>query len=101
MIYFGSSTDNLITTDRSPKNENTVEEVTNLEVPSKIIKSNTFSDGNPVKGKTYPESNGVKPVGDKHTLIDFGIGDTDSLGRIQYKDKLEDAHPNSVKRWYN
>jgi len=36
--------------------------------------------------------------GDKHTLLDFGVSDTkltEKLGRTQYKDKIEDAHPNS------
>ena len=36
--------------------------------------------------------------GDKHTLLDFGISDTElsqRLGRTQYLDKIEDAHPNA------
>ena len=59
--FFGSSTDNLITTDRSPKNEN-IEEVQPGGLQSL---NNTFTgDGNPAGGKSYPESDGTKPVGD-------------------------------------
>tara|TARA_R100001129_G_scaffold45417_1_gene31054 strand:+ start:890 stop:2581 length:1692 start_codon:yes stop_codon:yes gene_type:complete len=41
-----------------------------------------------------------KGKGDKHTLLQFGIRDSElsaRLGRIQYKDKLEDAHPTDSK----
>ena len=34
--------------------------------------------------------------GDKHTLMDFGVSDSElseTLGRKQYKNKIEDAHP--------
>ena len=70
--------------------------------------------GIPPNKQLYPKDLGLhklnetfKPIdvtsvsgfgGDKHTLLDFGVSDKDlseRLGRIQYKDKLEDAHPNS------
>ena len=41
--------------------------------------------------KGFPKS------GDKHTLLDFGVSDTElseRLGRTQYKENIEDAHPN-------
>ena len=53
--------------------------------------SNAISSLNPFdSGTTIPKPS----VGDKHTLLDFGLGDTDSSARTQYKDKIEDAHPN-------
>jgi len=50
-------------------------------------------NGTIVEGKTYPED-----VGDKHTLLGFGNRDkekSNELDRIQYLDKIEDAHPNA------
>jgi|MDSV01.2.fsa_nt_gb hypothetical protein len=76
--FFGSSTDNLITTDRSPKNEN-IEEVQPGGLQSL---NNTFTgDGNPAGGKSYPESDGTKPVGDRMTLASIIEGNSlDNLG---------------------
>ena len=44
--------------------------------------NNTFTgDGNPTGGKSYPESDGTKPVGDKMTLASIIEGNTlDNLG---------------------
>ena len=44
--------------------------------------NNTFTgDGNPTGGKSYPESDGVKPVGDKMTLASIIEGNSlDNLG---------------------
>jgi len=44
--------------------------------------NNTFTgDGNPVGGKSYPESDGTKPVGDRMTLASIIEGNTlDNLG---------------------
>jgi len=76
--FLGSLTGNLITTDRSPKNEN-IEEVQPGGLQSL---NNTFTgDGNPTGGKSYPESDGVKPVGDKMTLASIIEGNSlDNLG---------------------
>jgi len=76
--FLGSLTGNLITTDRSPKNEN-IEEVQPGGLQSL---NNTFTgDGNAVSGKSYPESDGVKPVGDKMTLASIIEGNSlDNLG---------------------
>ena len=76
--FLGSLTGNLITTDRSPKNEN-IEEVQPGGLQSL---NNTFTgDGNVVSGKSYPESDGVKPVGDKMTLASIIEGNSlDNLG---------------------
>jgi hypothetical protein len=48
----------------------------------------TFTDGDTEAGVS----------GDKHTLLTFGITDSElsgRLGRNQYKDELKDAHPNA------
>jgi len=50
-------------------------------------------NGTTVEGKTYP-----KDAGDKHTLLSFGSRDrekSNELNRIQYKDKIEEAHSQS------
>ena len=76
--FLGSLTDNLITTGRSPKKEN-MEEVQPGGLQSL---NNTFTgDGNPTGGKSYPESDGTKPVGDRMTLASIIEGDIlDNLG---------------------
>ena len=86
--FLGSLTDNLITTDRSPKNEN-VEEVQPAGLQSL---NNTFRPINVESDSGFG--------GDKHTLLDFGVTDdeiTERLGRTQYKDTLDEAHPTDSK----
>ena len=58
--------------------------------------SDTFTGfGDPTTqpvGNTYPQD-----AGDIHTLIEFGMKDeelSEKLGRTQYKENIEDAHPN-------
>jgi hypothetical protein len=79
-------------------------------------KQSPLDKRNPDSGFTegYPQNQGLQSLndsfrpnddtsdsgfgGDKHTLLDFGISDTElseRLGRTQYLDKIEDAHPNA------
>ena len=52
--------------------------------------------------ETFRPNDNTSPSGfggDKHTLLDFGTSDkdlTERLGRTQYEDKIEDAHPNDT-----
>jgi hypothetical protein len=69
---------------------------TNLsDFGNKLVNSIKGLSGIPTDAKsTY------RGKGDKHTLLDFGVSDSEvsaRLGRIQYKEKIEDAHPNSTK----
>jgi len=69
---------------------------TNLsDFGNKLVNSIKGLSGIPTDAKsTY------RGKGDKHTLLDFGVSNSEvsaRLGRIQYKEKIEDAHPNSTK----
>jgi len=69
---------------------------TNLsDFGNKLVESIKGLSGVPTDAKsTYSGK------GDKHTLLDFGVSNSEvssRLGRIQYKEKIEDAHPNSTK----
>jgi len=89
-------------TARSPKTNNTFGSditQTNSNAPyPQVLGLTSLNDsftgnGTTVEGKTYP-----KDVGDKHTLLKFGNRDkekSNELDRIQYLDKIEDAHPNA------
>ena len=59
----------------------------------KLVNSIKGLSGVPTDAKSI-----YKGKGDKHTLLQFGVRDSElseRLGRIQYKDKLKDAHPNA------
>ena len=91
--YPGNSTSYKINdtfTDGSNESENN----TNLsDFGNKLVDSIKGLSGIPTDAKSS-----YKGKGDKHTLLQFGVRDSDlseRLGRIQYKDELKDAHPNA------
>ena len=90
--FIGESAFNFTPTDRNKNVENKFgpfeENETSFPPPasSSVEINNTFngvdSDGN--------------SLGDKHTLIDFGVG-SNIDGTVRYRNKLEEAHPNDTE----
>ena len=83
-------TDNLITTDRSPKNENAEEVQSTISSSTGGLQSlnNTFKPINVDSDSGFD--------GDKHTLLSFGTTDSDMNGRTQYKETTDESYLNDL-----